>query len=399
MTRFASSLSTRSDSAAAEREALDGLAAGLDGAAPDLLLAFVSHHHGGALEGLGQRLRAASGARTLLGCTGESIVGASREVERGPGLALWALSSPDLVVRPFHAAGVQTGDEEIDFTETPTVGAPERTCLLLFGEPFSFPMAEYLRLLEDVCPGVPALGGMASGGRGPGQNLLFLDDEVVASGAIGAALEGGVQLVPVVSQGCRPVGKPWVITAARDQVVQKLGGKPAAKVLMETLHELAPADRELFQRMAFLGLALDPRKSRFERGDFLVRGIRGLSAEDGSMLVADDSIRRGMTVQFMVRDAASAGEDLEQLLATRLDGVPAGAAGALVFSCNGRGRHMFEEADHDIRRVQGAFAAPVPAAGFFAMGEIGPVGGQNFLHGYTASVALFEEPGPPAEGS
>ena len=388
-TRFASALSVLPDSREAEREVLEQLLDGLGGATPDLVVLFVSHHHGGSFEGLGRRVRQATGAANLIGCTGDSVIGGAREVERAPGLALWAVSAPGLVVRTFHSAAVQTGEDEIEFTETPTVARPERASLLLLGEPFTFPMAEYLRALEDVCPGLPALGGMASGGRGPGQNLLFLDDEIVPSGALGAVLEGGIELLPVVSQGCRPVGKPYVITAARDSLVNKLGGRSAGQVLMETLRELDRADRELFQRQPFLGLALDPTKSRFERGDFLVRGIRGLQAEDGAMAVADDSIRRGMTVQFMVRDAASAGEDLEQLLEARLGTTPPEELGVLVFTCNGRGRQMFAEPDHDIRRIQRACGGAVPAAGFFAMGEIGPVGGRNFLHGFTASVGVF----------
>lgn len=390
-TRFASALSTLPDTAAAEREALDQLAQGLGGAEPDLVVLFVSHHHGAAFEGLGERLRRGSRAGCLVGCTGDSVIGGAREVQRGPGLALWAVSSPGLAVRPFHCAAVQTGEDEISFSETPTVGRPERASLLLLGEPYSFPMAEYLRALEDLAPGLIALGGMASGGRGPGQNFLFLDEEFAPSGCVGVVLEGDLELIPIVSQGCRPIGKPWVITAAQDSLVHKLGGRPAAEVLMETLQALPRADRDLFQRQPFLGLALDPTKSRFERGDFLVRGIRGLQAEDGALAVADDSIRRGMSVQFLVRDAASAGEDLEQLLRSQLASPhPApGEQGVLVFSCNGRGRHMFEEPDHDVRRVQRAFPAPVPAAGFFAMGEIGPVGGRNFLHGFTASVGVF----------
>lgn len=391
--RFASALSILPEAQAAEHEALEQLTAELDGVVPDLLLVFVSHHHGAAFEGLGERLRRATGAGALLGCTGDSIIGGTREVQRGPGLALWAVAAPGLAVRSFHCAAVQTGEDEISFSEIPTVAQPERASLLLLGEPYSFPMAEYLRALEDICPGLVALGGMASGGRGPGQNFLFLDDELTPAGAVGVVLEGDLELVPVVSQGCRPVGKPWVITASHDSLVHKLGGRPAGEVLMETLQSLPRADRDLFQRQPFLGLALNPTKSRFERGDFLVRGIRGLQAEDGAMAVADDSIRRGMSVQFLVRDAASAGEDLEQLLQTELAGSSAGPKeqGVLVFSCNGRGRHMFEEPDHDIRRVQRAFQDPVPAAGFFAMGEIGPVGGRNFLHGFTASVGLFRQ--------
>ncbi len=74
----------------------------------------------------------------------------------------------------------------------------------------------------------------------------------------------------------------------------------------------------------------------------------------------------------------------------RLDHPKARVSGALLFSCNGRGTRLFEEPDHDVGVLRDRFG-PIPVAGFFAMGEIGPVGGQNFVHGYTASVVLFEK--------
>ena len=162
---------------------------------------------------------------------------------------------------------------------------------------------------------------------------------------------------------------------------------------METVQDLEDPDRDLFQRAPFVGLAIDPTKSVFERGDFLVRGIVGLQPEERSLAIADLP-RRGMTVQFLVRDAQSAGDDLEALMRSQGGGAigapgSAASAGALLFSCNGRGSRMFDTPDHDVRRVRAGLAAEVPVAGFFAMGEIGPIGGRNFLHGFTASVAVF----------
>jgi small ligand-binding sensory domain FIST len=183
-----------------------------------------------------------------------------------------------------------------------------------------------------------------------------------------------------------------VVTACDGHLVQRLGGKPSLEVLMETVQDLEDPDRELFQRAPFVGLAIDPTKSVFERADFLVRGIVGLQPEERSIAIADLP-RRGMTVQFLVRDAQSAGDDLEALMRSQgggaLPDAGAASAGALIFSCNGRGSRMFETPDHDVRRVSAGLEAEVPVAGFFAMGEIGPIGGRNFLHGFTASVAVF----------
>ena len=202
-------------------------------------------------------------------------------------------------------------------------------------------------------------------------------------------LEGGIELRSVVSQGCRPIGAPWVITDCEDNVLRKLGGKPAMEVLVSTLRDLPPDDQRLFQSAPFMGLAIDASKSTFERGDFLVRGLVGLRGDEQAIEVAD-VLRRGQTVQFLVRDAASASEDLAQLMTSQGGGTsPEHPAGALLFSCNGRGTRMFDGPDHDISAVHSGLDAQVPVAGFFAMGEIGPVGGRNFLHGFTASVAVF----------
>ncbi len=231
---------------------------------------------------------------------------------------------------------------------------------------------------------------------GPGQTLFFTSAGVRESGCVGVVLEGDIELRPVVSQGCRPVGKPWVITECEQNRIRKLAGRPALEILMETWHGLPSQDQRLLQSAPFLGLAIDAMKRSFERGDFLVRSIMGLDQRDRSITVAD-FVRRGQTVQLLVRDAQSAGEDLRLLMAGQGGGAlgeEAHRAGALIFSCNGRGSRMFDVPDHDIGCVREGLNAEVPVAGFFAAGEIGPVGGRNFLHGFTASVAVFRSRTP-----
>lgn len=392
--RFSSALSTSADTAAAVREVADALLRGLDGRSCDLATLFVSHHHGPALDGIAGELGDALAARVLIGCTGETIVGGAREVESGPALSAWAAHLPDTELRPFTLRAARGEDDRIVYAGAPDVREPDRASLLLLGDPYTFPMADYLAHLGREHPHLAAFGGMASGGQGPGQNLLFLNGEVVAEGALGLVIEGRAEVVSIVSQGCRPVGQPWVITGSLGHTIQKLGGRPAVEALMRTLEELSEDERRLLGRQPFMGLAVDARKSSFERSDFLVRGILHVDTKQGTILVGDDSVRTGMTVQFLVRDAASADEDLRLLMASRqaaLAGRAPGAVGALLFSCNGRGVRMFETPDHDIGCVRDAFGADLPAAGFFALGEIGPVGGRNFLHGFTASLALFRD--------
>ena len=390
--RFASALSIEVESASALRAAIAELEGGLAGATPDLVVAFATHHHGATLECLGPALARATGAHVVLGCTAESVIGGSREVEGRPGLALWAAALPGTSVRAFEIGAHSGADGEPEFSRLPPVGESENSSLLLLADPFTFPMDAFLARLNEAFPGVPAMGGMASGAMGPGQTLFFTADGVRDSGCVGVVLEGAIALHPVVSQGCRPVGKAWVITECDRNQIKKLGGRPALEVLMETWNTISEADRALLQKAPFCGLAIDATRTQFTRGDFLVRGIMGLNQRDRAIAVAD-FVRRGQTVQLLVRDAASAGEDLRQLIASHGGGPPApderDTVGILLFSCNGRGMRMFGAPDHDARCVRTSLDAEVPTAGFFAAGEIGPVGGRNFLHGFTASVALL----------
>ena len=391
--RFASALSVDPNAAKAEEQVVEGVREGLGGRRADLCAVFVSHHYGGALEELGQRLRRATGAKIVVGCTGESIIGGDREVEQEPALSLWCAALPGTELRPFEVNAQLGADEQIVFSGLPDVRDPARASLLILGDPYSFPMDEYLKRINDSFPRVPAVGGMASGGMGPGQNLLITDRGLRAQGAIGVVLEGGIEVRSVVSQGCRPVGKPWVVTHSAEHLLHKLGGKTALEALMETLQGLEQKDQRLFQRQPFVGVAIDVSKSKFERGDFLVRSVLGISKEEKAVAISD-SLRRGQTIQFLVRDAGSATEDLTDLMTSQGGGAIDGArdphsAGALLFSCNGRGTRMFPKADHDITCVRSGLNKQVPVAGFFAQGEIGPIGGRNFLHGYTASVAVF----------
>jgi small ligand-binding sensory domain FIST len=298
-------------------------------------------------------------------------------------------------MRFFECPAITEPKAEIPLTGFPEVPDPARSSVVLVADPFSFPVDAFLSTFDELFPGVTVMGGMASGAAGPGQCLLFTADGVRDGGAIGVVLEGGVRLHPVVSQGCRPIGKPWVITACERNWIQKLGGRPALEVLMETWNGLPPEDQARLGAAPFLGLAPDASRSRFERGDFLVRGIMSLHQSDRAFAVAD-FVRRGQTVQLLVRDAESATVDLEQLMQCRAGGAPPEdadpqALGALIFTCNGRGVRMFSRPDHDVGCVSSVLGTGVPIAGLFAAGEIGPVGERNFLHGFTASVAVFRQ--------
>jgi small ligand-binding sensory domain FIST len=220
---------------------------------------------------------------------------------------------------------------------------------------------------------------------------LFFDGGVVDSGAVGVAIGDGLNVMPLVSQGCRPIGSSFTITNAERNVIHELGGRPPMQRVRELYEDLDVADRALLSQGLLVGRVVDEYKTDFEPGDFVVRGVIGADPESGSLAIADVPAV-GETVQFHVRDARSADEDLDRALTKALTTLgEQRITGALLFTCNGRGARMFDTPDHDARLISDRLEG-LPLAGFFAAGELGPIGDKNFVHGFTASLALFVEP-------
>jgi small ligand-binding sensory domain FIST len=258
-------------------------------------------------------------------------------------------------------------------------------------------MDHLLDSYTETFPGVPVIGGLASGASAPGKNALLVNDQVVRDGAVAVAFSGDVAVDVIVSQGCRPVGPALEVTDARDNVIRRLEGKPPLDHIQSLVEELSSEDRELLRNGLFVGRAIDSSKEMLGRGDFLIRGVTGLDQRNGSIAVGD-FIEEGEIVQFHLRDAVTAREDLEMMLTPQsLFGQP---SGAFLFSCNGRGTRLYDHANGDISPIR-EFFPRINVAGFFCAGEIGPIGGKNFLHGHTASLALIRpqsttpvDPGP-----
>ncbi len=383
---FASASSTRTDPLDAAAEACASVPPG-----PwDLAVVFFTPGHAGRAAEIRAELHSRLSPAALLGCNAQGVLADAREIESGPALSLWLARWPRPVRQsPFHVTLERTADGPSLFgLPDELLSPPGPAAVLLLGDPYSFPADFFLRRVGEDAPGVPVMGGMASGTRGAGEARLIAGEGVHSEGAAGILLEGDCGLRSVVSQGCRPIGRPYVVTRAEDNHILELGGRPPMEQLRELFASLSHADRALFQSGLHIGRVLNEYQGEFRRGDFLIRNVVGLVRDSGALVIGD-SVRVGQTVQFQVRDAASATEDLRSML-RRDDAGGRRVGGALVFTCNGRGSGLFGEPGHNARAVRDA-VGPVPLAGFFAAGEIGPVGGQNFVHGYTASVALFEE--------
>jgi small ligand-binding sensory domain FIST len=388
---FAAALAIGSDTATAARH-LCATVRERSAAAPDLVFTFFSPHFSDESSALGRALRDDLAPRSLVGCVAESVIGAGREIEGEPAISLWAAWwGRKASVEPFHLTLEQTADGPslMGWPDSITDVNAEQAALLLLGDPFTVPTDLLLRRVNENYPGLRIVGGMASGVRAPGQCRLLLDDAVRDNGAVGILLQGSIGLRPVVSQGCRPIGRPFVVTKGEENVILQLGGRPPLTVLQELWQSLDDRDKKLFQQGLHVGRVINEYQGDFQRGDFLIRNVVGLDRTTGALAITD-RVRVGQTMQFQVRDAETADEDLHALLQLDLSAHAKPPTGALLFSCNGRGSRLFGIPDHDVATLR-AEAGDIPVAGFFAQGELGPVGGQNFIHGFTASVALFEE--------
>ena len=399
---FAAALSRLPDPSEALDQALDELERELDGTHPDLVLVFATPHLLPVMDGsdgIGARIARRLGAEAVAGCMASKLVAGSTELEQGPGLVLWAAKLPGTELGLMHltASGEPSQAGPWRFHGLPRGEQQAPANALLLADPFTFPVVDFLDRAPELLPGTRLFGGVASGASAPGKSRLVLPDRSVRQGAVLVTLGQGVPVHSFVSQGCRPVGDPLVITACEGHRISRLRGRGAATVLLETIGALPEAERDLFRRGAFVGLAVDATKSHFEPGDLLVRQIAGLEPKAGAIAVIDDSLRPGMSVQFLVRDSDSASEELSRLLARAATGGRAARA-ALLFTCTGRGQRMFGRPNHDAQLVQEAFGEPLPQAGFFAGGEIGPVGRRSYLHGFSATVAIFGGPVPATSG-
>jgi small ligand-binding sensory domain FIST len=387
---FSASLSKIGETIRAAEEASSKALGELPGR-PDLAVVFFSMHHAEAAARLGETVRRISGVRHLLGCSGEAIVGNDEEIESGPAVSVWLGQwKESMEPVPFHAEMEQTSDgmSLLGRPDALLSADPNRSAILMLADPYTFPVDHFLKKINEDHPGIRVVGGMASGGRGPGESRLLLDDALLESGAAGLLVQG-VAVRSVVSQGCKPIGRHMVITRADDNIIQELGGQTPLARLQQLWTELSPGDQQLFQRGLHLGVVINEYQGEFKRGDFLIRNVIGLERESGALAITDH-VRIGQTVQFHVRDADTADEDVRSLLETDRRSQSRRPAGALLFTCNGRGTRLFSQPHHDARVIRSE-VGPVPLAGFFAQGELGPVGGKNFIHGFTASIVIFEE--------
>lgn len=381
---FAAAYSEHPVAAEAAGEAI-GRIVEIGGVAPDLVTVFASAAHTQFLGEITSAVRNVVGPRVLLGAAAHSVIGERRESENAPALSLWASWNGPVEPVRLSVGTVPTADGD----RVAIAGLPDEiedsATLLLLADPRSFPAEPLIEELGRTRPDITVVGGLASTSGHGGGSALVLDDHGFTDGAVGVLIPRDQLVGPVVSQGCRPIGDPMVVTAARDSFVIELAGQPALQRLTEVANAVDEADRALLAGGVQLGVVLDERIDQPGTGDFLVRSVLGADRAKGVLSVGG-RLDVGSIVQFHARDAASASHDLQRLL-SGVDG-----DGALVFSCTGRGAHLFGVADHDAT-VVAELVGTEAIGGMFCAGEFGPVGGRSHVHSFTASVLVFDGSG------
>lgn len=382
--RIGCGLSENADARVGAIEAAAAARDGLGGERADVAVVFASGAHLAAPEATLEGVHEALAPAQVAGCGAGGVLAGGREVEGGTAVAVWAAAVGNGRVEAFHATAVEVPGG-IGVAGVPDLDGS--SAVVLLPDPYSFPTESVIAGLHEAAAGVPVVGGIASA-RMPGEEpALLLGEEVVGEGAVGLRFEG-VEVLPCVSQGATPLGPELTVTAADGNIVHELAGRPALETLRDVISGLGTREAALIARGLLLGIVVDSNKPEYVQGDFLVRGLLGVDPETGALAVGA-TIEPGQVVRLHARDAESADRDLRDALALRREALGGRTpAGALVFTCNGRGRGMFGAPDHDAGAI-GSELAGAPAAGFFAAGEIGPVGGESFLHGFTATVAVF----------
>ncbi len=389
--RWASVLSRETSPRFAIAEALDNVDTQLAGVPADVVFAFVypqqTDQYTLMVEAIAERYPAAA----LVGCSAAGVVGGGREVEHEPALSLTAAALPGVEVEPFHLMPNEIellGDDPLLWRRRLGVERSANPQFVLLPDPFTCDAEKLLRVLDEAYPTSAKTGGLASGGAAPGENRLFVGSEVHSAGAVGLVLRGNILVDTIVAQGCRPIGDPLFVTWAEDNILCQLEGRRATEVLSELYDSLPGDDQALFRSALHLGVVQQEGEQEYRHGDFLIRNVIGMDPESG-VLAVGERLNNGQVVQFHVRDARTSASDLETMLERcRQDLGGSHPQGALLFSCLGRGESLYGVADHDSQMIADNLG-PVPIGGFFCNGEIGPIGGQSFLHGYTSSIAVF----------
>ncbi len=389
MMKWVNGISRKVSLEASIAEIAEQVKGGLGKLRPDIGFLFVSHTFASEFPRVLPLLQEKFPLPALIGCGGNGIIGGGLEFETEPAISLLVGHLPGVYVRTFHLKPDRLPDLDSPpqaWRELVGIGGIDQPGFVLLVDGFSFPITDFLQGLDFAFPQSVKVGGLASGG-GQGHNALFCDRHLYFNGAVGAALWGNIKLDAVVAQGCRPIGSALQVTACERNIITALNDRPPLQEIQEIVNNLSERDRRLAQRSLFVGIVMNEFQTELKQGDFLIRNIIGVDPHSGAIAIGD-RIRPGQRIQLHLRDGETSAEDLRNALRQYAGSNP---RGALMFACTGRGEGLYQKPNFDSSLFQQRFGA-IDMGGFFCGGEIGPVGGTTFLHGYTSVFGIFREP-------
>ena len=394
--KWASPLSTSDSIETCIDETIKAMREQLGEEQPHLTVIFISPHFRSHYRKVPGLIRQRMNPGTLIGCSGGGIIGGGNEEEDNPAFSMTCAYLPGVEIQTLYSDAMELPDQDTSpnvWRDWLGVKAETQPHFVLLADPFSFRGEEFLLGLDFAYPNSIKVGGLASGAHSGGGNVLYINDRIYSNGVVAVALSGNVEVDTIVAQGCRPIGKLNKITKCENTFLQELDGRPPFEILEELIENASDNDRQLIQTSLFLGIEMDPLGEEPKQGDFLIRNIIGLDRASGAISIGA-FLREGQLVQFHLRDKTMSAEDLNMLLSqyTGLDKSKR-ASGALLFSCLGRGKHLYGHPNHDTD-IFGAKLGGVPLGGFFCNGEIGPVGNTTYLHGYTSAFGIFRSATP-----
>ena len=358
---------------------------------PDLAIAFASLPPSEFIDSAAQTLYDSIRPTVLIGCSASGVIGTEVEIENKPALSLICGWIPKVKIIPFQLSDADLPDLEAPpstWHQLISISPEDKPSFVILSDPLTIHVDHFLSALDYAFPESTIIGGLVSGGQLPGENSLFLNHQIVRHGLVGIALSGDLVIDPIVAQGCRPIGTTLTVTDCHENILNSLNHRSPLQILEDLYPSLSKRDHSLLQTSLFIGVGMNSLHDTYVQGDFLIRNIMGLDAKTGSLSLGTH-LRPGQTVQFHLRDAQTSREDLRIGLENyRAERPTNEAKGALLFSCLGRGSYLYGQSNHDIDLFQ-KHVGKMPVGGFFCNGEIGPVGGTTYLHGYTSCFGII----------
>ncbi len=356
----------------------------------DMGVLFITPHSKSHIEDIARRLHEEVNIKNFVACTSAGVIGSEVELENHPAAVLFLAKLPEAKIKPFFIDQKQIEKFSLDqdFHNFFDIYPQDNPTFFLFPDPFLVDLNLFILGMNKAYAGSAIVGGLASGASSAKGNVLMINQQSYNQGIIGMVVSGDVKMDVIVSQGCRPVGESYIVTKAEKNIIYEIAGEPFLHVLRKIFLKLSDEEQKLIQQALLIGVVTNEYKHDLSRGDFLIRSVTGVDQETGAVSIGD-VIKPGQTIQIHIRDAKTAKDDLTQLLTSFQKKMKTSKPrGAMIFSCNGRGAGLFKEPNHDIKLIQ-KYIGPIPVSGFFSVGEIGPIGGKNFIHGFTDSIVVF----------